>query len=406
MKRTYLTSIKGRKRLICFLLPLALAACEKDQAPLDEEPVSQIPENSYEFLTTQRGFFDTLITLIDRSGIAEQLKNEEITFFAPQDYSIKIAMDNLNYDRANRGRSHWTLDSIPDHALDTLLNRYIMKGIIPSDSLEYADGVELTNAYGYAMNGKKISSNASGTVGSGPVIIQYSDKNNSRFIRDWTQSYTQTSDLETSNGMVHILESEHIFGFNSFGTIADPPTQEPFKGTPWPVPGVVEAEDFDIGGQGISYYDVDPGNNGGRYRDSRVDIENSGEGTYSIGWVGNSEWTEYTIEVAESGKYMIEVRTASPTDVGRFQLFLDDQLLADTTGVPNTGGYQNWTNVPLEAELPEGRHVFRFYVAHAEFNFHRFIFTKLEDEEVSGTGIGDGNRIGSGNGTGTGIGNF
>ena len=32
--------------------------------------------------------------------------------------------------------------------------------------------------------------------------------------------------------------------------------QSPFKGTPWPVPGTIEAENFDEGGEGISYHDT------------------------------------------------------------------------------------------------------------------------------------------------------
>lgn len=29
------------------------------------------------------------------------------------------------------------------------------------------------------------------------------------------------------------------------------------------MPGVIEAEEFDLGGEGVAYSDVDPGNNGG-----------------------------------------------------------------------------------------------------------------------------------------------
>ena len=33
-------------------------------------------------------------------------------------------------------------------------------------------------------------------------------------------------------------------------------------GQPWPLPGVVEAENFDQGGDGVAYYDVDRNNQG------------------------------------------------------------------------------------------------------------------------------------------------
>ncbi|CAN0499398.1 unnamed protein product, partial [Scytosiphon promiscuus] len=35
-----------------------------------------------------------------------------------------------------------------------------------------------------------------------------------------------------------------------------------YGGVPAVVPGVIEAEEFDTGGEGIGYSDTDPGNNG------------------------------------------------------------------------------------------------------------------------------------------------
>src|SRR5262249_20201159 len=40
----------------------------------------------------------------------------------------------------------------------------------------------------------------------------------------------------------------------------------PFSGTPIPLPGTFEAEDFDNGGEGNAYHDNVPGNAGGQYR--------------------------------------------------------------------------------------------------------------------------------------------
>ena len=43
--------------------------------------------------------------------------------------------------------------------------------------------------------------------------------------------------------------------------------------TPAALPGTVQAEDFDDGGAGVSYRDTTPGNSGGQYRATDVDIE-------------------------------------------------------------------------------------------------------------------------------------
>ena len=47
----------------------------------------------------------------------------------------------------------------------------------------------------------------------------------------------------------------------------------PFGGTPTMVPGLVEAENFDDGGNGVGYHDTTAGNAGGQYRAGDVDIE-------------------------------------------------------------------------------------------------------------------------------------
>ncbi len=61
---------------------------------------------------------------------------------------------------------------------------------------------------------------------------------------------------------------------------------------------MIQAEDYDEGGQIISYSDSDSTNNGGQYRTEEfVDVENCGEGGYNVGWVSGGEWMEYTVNV-------------------------------------------------------------------------------------------------------------
>ncbi|PYJ08700.1 MAG: hypothetical protein DME25_00800, partial [Verrucomicrobia bacterium] len=40
----------------------------------------------------------------------------------------------------------------------------------------------------------------------------------------------------------------------------------PFGGTARSLPGTIQAEDFDDGGEGVAYHDVESANYGGRYR--------------------------------------------------------------------------------------------------------------------------------------------
>ncbi len=40
----------------------------------------------------------------------------------------------------------------------------------------------------------------------------------------------------------------------------------PYSGVPIVIPGSLEAENFDFGGEGVAYHDNTPGNQGGQYR--------------------------------------------------------------------------------------------------------------------------------------------
>src|SRR5258708_1566924 len=70
----------------------------------------------------------------------------------------------------------------------------------------------------------------------------------------------------------------------------------PFTGTPAPVAGIIQAENFDNGGEGVAYHDTDAANLGGAYRATGVDIEATGDtgGGYDVGWTHAGEWLDYT----------------------------------------------------------------------------------------------------------------
>src|SRR6266852_3106731 len=85
----------------------------------------------------------------------------------------------------------------------------------------------------------------------------------------------------------------------------------PFSGSPASVPGTIQAEDFDEGGEGVAYHDTTPGNSGGQYRGTDVDIELCANGGYDLGWTAPGEWLNYTVNVAAPGSYTVQLQVAS-----------------------------------------------------------------------------------------------
>ena len=153
--------------------------------------------------------------------------------------------------------------------------------------------------------------------------------------------------------------------------------QAPYPGSPFVLPTRIEAEDFDVGGEGVAYHDTDAGNNGNAYRTGEdVDIEPCSDvgGGYNAGWVREGEWLEYTLDVPVSGEYDIGVRVASLSAGGEFHLEFNGQNLTGDIVVPVTGGWQSWATVTSSVTLPAGRQLMRFVPTSEGFNVNWFDF--------------------------------
>ena len=154
---------------------------------------------------------------------------------------------------------------------------------------------------------------------------------------------------------------------------APSPGQQPYGGTATALPGTLEAERFDEGGEGVAYHDTDATNNGGAFRTSEsVDLEAASGGGFNVGWTAVGEWLEYTVNVQTTGTYTLSFRVASNSSGGSFHLDVDGQNVTGAMTVPVTGGWQIWTDVTKTGvSLSAGQHVLRFAVDQAGFNFDR-----------------------------------
>ncbi len=158
------------------------------------------------------------------------------------------------------------------------------------------------------------------------------------------------------------------------GSAAATPSSTPFTGTPYPVPGQIEAENFDNGGEGVAYHDLTLGNQGGAYRtDIDVDIVAPPTGGYVVNGFQTGEWLKYTISVAQTGTYRIDALVSSEFTTSRWHADVDGVNVTGSVSVPNTGSWNTfkWVGgggVPLAA----GQHVIRISADEQYFNFAAF----------------------------------
>ena len=142
----------------------------------------------------------------------------------------------------------------------------------------------------------------------------------------------------------------------------------PFNGTPAQVPGTLEAENFDCGGEGGGYHDTTAGNQGSStYRNPEsVDVMDLSGGGRTVQYFNPGEWMSYTINVATSGSYTLGILAATnwaPAGqlAGQYRIEIDDVDYTGNVNVLGTGSWDayQWVEAPASVFLSAGQHVLK-----------------------------------------------
>ena len=151
------------------------------------------------------------------------------------------------------------------------------------------------------------------------------------------------------------------FDWLQFSPDSGQQTATPYGGTPWPIAGTIQAENFDDGPANVAYFDNTTGNNGNVYRTTDVDIAALNGGGYYVGWTRANEWLRYTTSVQATGSYTLEVRVANKGTGARFHVEVDGQNVTGPLSVPDTGAYETFLLVTKTGvQLTAGSHAVKF----------------------------------------------
>jgi len=141
-----------------------------------------------------------------------------------------------------------------------------------------------------------------------------------------------------------------------------------YKGTPWgkniqQIPGKIQCEFYDLGGEGVAYHDKDTINNGsGKLNPANgtflnefrmhegVDISYTKSNDIDhnpfnlveplmdqlyVGWTEPGEWICYTVKVNNTGTYSVGIMYTGSGD-GGISLDMDGRVLTDPIKIPST----------------------------------------------------------------------
>ena len=197
-----------------------------------------------------------------------------------------------------------------------------------------------------------------------------------------------------------------------------PYTDSEYKAGMQTIPGRIYCAYYDLGGEGVAYHDDSKENHGsgelnpvnGTYLHSfRVDesvdisytksndIDNSmfnfvepPMDVLYVGWTNPGEWTKYTVDVKETGKYRIGLMYTSNRG-GKISISIDDKDVTGPLNVPSTyrdddpvdwRQWHHWNKIDdiTEITLKKGSHVLTLHtVEEGQMNYMWLDFELYDD---------------------------
>lgn len=228
------TKLKIEHLLIAFvLIPVLMNYCTDDSYLIDggtsnpnfdgtimEFLQSRSPEND-----PDNDYFSDLIRIIRLADMEDVIEKENITLFAPTNWSIRNSMNFLNRMWYQSGQdSVKNLAQIKPAVWKEFLSMYIiedryrLKDIPQIDTTAIAayPGQTYISYGGTPMNAGVVYGDANGVKYVGPRQIIYSYIYDIT-ISDMRNAYVATSDIQPTNGVVHVIRFiDHDFGFDKY----------------------------------------------------------------------------------------------------------------------------------------------------------------------------------------------
>lgn len=205
-----------------------LTSCKKDYYRDSGLQNGIYAQSSLAVLEAQPFFFDSLVTIIHLAAMEDLVSDSTTTFFAPTDHSIYKAMSFINTEMHSQFEDSLRLEDIPAEVWQKFLSHYIFRGKyllkdIPRrdpTQLNVYPGMNLESWDGYIMNLGVLFSDYAGTKDVGPRRVTITDIGDLANPVNITVNVA-TSDMQTNNGIIHVLADSHDFGFSvaAFSTL-------------------------------------------------------------------------------------------------------------------------------------------------------------------------------------------
>lgn len=208
-----------------FLIAIALAivvftsGCSKDYfadgGVLNPEETMNLNMSTMDYLKSRPDVFDTLVTLINLTGLEAAVNANGSTFLAPKDYSIHNYFNLVFPDPEKRPK---TFSEIPVDEMEKITA--ILKNYIIPNKQIVRDELATTYSYSTTFGDSKarfniVQDDYLGNVNMGAKNIIFALNIGSPGGPEVYRSVqVETADLHATTGIIHVLAADsHIFGF-------------------------------------------------------------------------------------------------------------------------------------------------------------------------------------------------
>lgn len=181
----------------------------------------------------------------------------------------------------------------------------------------------------------------------------------------------------TQTGFVHagILETEaHFFRITAVDSqgneseagieVVSKTASSPLGGLAREIPGMIQCEDFDSGGNGVAYQDLTPGNSEGASRPlDHVDLVDSDDGGIHLTHAMPGERLRYSVRIAKTDTYDVHLRCRAPESGASVRFLVDGEDLGAALTLPSN---PSWQTISLPGVLlTEGARLLEFVIESA-----------------------------------------
>ncbi len=231
-----------------------------------------------------------------------------------------------------------------------------------------------------------------------PVEIK-SNANYDQLLSYWGGSGAKPAENNAYNGLLELADHTKLEKAIFHRDVIDAMFRQPFSSTTVPFKNnkisnntVLNAVDYDLGRNGVAYFDMDTadyrisgqrgvGNRGRVYRNDGVDIrkDSSVSEAYYVSDIETGEWLQYTINVAKKGKYALRLQVASDKENSKVSIHVNNVASGIEIALPNTGGMSNWQLAEIKhISLNAGKQTIRMIATAGGFNFKSIQFVVQE----------------------------